>query len=141
MKKEIQAKVKLVSITGASKLVEGLTTYRIRQLCQTGQLPSFKSGNKYLIPEDVLLDFVKIPSCPYVEPEEQEPEPVHFEDFESQHGLESLICPHCDFKHGEQDYRLWELQDEGEFICEDCGQTMKYHRNYVAVFRTEPLKR
>lgn len=58
MKEQTQAKLKMLTITGASQLVEGLTTYRIRTLCKSGELPSFKSGNKYLIQEDVLLDFI-----------------------------------------------------------------------------------
>ncbi|MFI3255615.1 MAG: DNA-binding protein [Eubacteriales bacterium] len=58
MKEQTQAKVKLLTITGASQLVDGLTTFRIRTLCKSGELPSFKSGNKYLIQEDVLLDFI-----------------------------------------------------------------------------------
>ncbi len=58
MKEQTQAKVKLLTITQASQLVEGLTTYRIRTLCKSGELPSFKSGNKYLIQEDVLLDYI-----------------------------------------------------------------------------------
>ncbi|MFI3255528.1 MAG: helix-turn-helix domain-containing protein [Eubacteriales bacterium] len=64
MKKTVTSKVNLLTITQASQLVNGLTTYRIRQLCQSGELPSFKSGNKWLIQEDVLLDYIRTPMNP-----------------------------------------------------------------------------
>jgi len=56
-----QAKVKLLTIKQASKLIEGLSEYRIRRLCRSGELPCFKSGQKYLINEQVLMDFIVAP--------------------------------------------------------------------------------
>lgn len=56
-----ETKVKLLSIKQAAKLVEGLTEHRIRQLVTSGELPCFKSGLKYLINEQVLLDFISAP--------------------------------------------------------------------------------
>lgn len=58
MKEELKPKVKLLTIRQATQVIEGLTAYRIRKLCKSGELPCFKSGNKYLIQEDVLLDLV-----------------------------------------------------------------------------------
>lgn len=59
--KKTETKVKLLSIKQASMLVEGLTEYRIRKLCTSGELPCFKSGHKYLINELVLLDYINKP--------------------------------------------------------------------------------
>jgi len=52
-------KVKLLTIKEAAKLIEGLTEYRIRQLCLSGELPCFKAGKKYLINENALLRLVE----------------------------------------------------------------------------------
>ena len=54
-----ESKVKLLTIKEAARLVEGLTEYRIRQLCIAGKLPCFKAGKKYLINENVLLRFLE----------------------------------------------------------------------------------
>ncbi len=56
-----ESKVKLLSIRQAAQLVEGLTEYRLRKLCISGELPCFKSGNKHLINEEVLLEFLAKP--------------------------------------------------------------------------------
>ena len=50
--------IKLLTIKEAAKLIDGLTEYRIRQLCISGKLPSFKAGKKYLINEQALIKFV-----------------------------------------------------------------------------------
>jgi len=52
---EKQTKVKLLTIKEAAQLVDGLTEYRIRQLCLSGKLPCFKAGKKYLINENALF--------------------------------------------------------------------------------------
>ena len=39
-------------------MIDGLTEYRVRQMCITGQLPCFKAGRKYLISEENLLKAV-----------------------------------------------------------------------------------
>lgn len=55
---EEPVKKKLLTIKEAADLVEGLTEYRIRQMCKSGQLPCFKAGRKYLIIESVLYEIV-----------------------------------------------------------------------------------
>lgn len=47
-------KKKILTIKQASQLIDGLTEYRIRQMCISGELPCFRAGKKYLISEDVL---------------------------------------------------------------------------------------
>ncbi len=49
---------RILTIKQAAQLIEGLTEYRIRQMCKTGQLRSFKAGNKYLIAEEDLYETV-----------------------------------------------------------------------------------
>ncbi len=51
-------KPKVLTIKEAANLIDGLSEYRIRQMCISGQLPSFKAGNKYLIIEKALMDVV-----------------------------------------------------------------------------------
>ncbi len=49
---------RILTIKQAAQLIEGLTEYRIRQMCKSGQLRSFKAGNKYLIAEEDLYETV-----------------------------------------------------------------------------------
>ena len=51
-------KKRVLTIKEAAKLIDGLTEFRIRQLCISGQLPCFKAGRKYLINEDKLYEVV-----------------------------------------------------------------------------------
>ena len=51
-------KAKLLTIKQAAQVVEGITEYRIRQLCISGELPCFKAGKKYLINEKTLMKTV-----------------------------------------------------------------------------------
>ena len=51
-------KKRVLTIKEAAKLIDGLTEFRIRQMCVTGQLPCFKAGRKYLISEDKLYEVV-----------------------------------------------------------------------------------
>ena len=51
-------KVKLLTIRQAANVIDGLTEYRIRQLCRTGELPCIKAGKKYLINEQTLIDAI-----------------------------------------------------------------------------------
>jgi len=44
----------MLTIKEAALLIDGLTEYRIRQMCITGELPHFKAGKKYLISEKAL---------------------------------------------------------------------------------------
>lgn len=48
----------MLTIKEAAALVDGLTKYRIRQLCITGQLPHIKAGKKYLINKEVFLKYI-----------------------------------------------------------------------------------
>lgn len=52
------SKRKVLTIKEAAKLIEGLTEYRIRQMCLSGQLPCFMAGKKYLISEEALMKAV-----------------------------------------------------------------------------------
>ena len=47
----MEYKEKLLTIKEAAELIEGLTEYRIRQLCISGELKCFKAGRKYLFTE------------------------------------------------------------------------------------------
>ncbi len=51
-------KKRILTIKGAAALIDGLTEYRVRQMCITGQLPCFKAGRKYLISEENLMNVV-----------------------------------------------------------------------------------
>ena len=51
-------KKKVLTIKEAAKLIGGITEYRIRQMCISGQLPCFMAGKKYLIDESTLLKVV-----------------------------------------------------------------------------------
>lgn len=51
-------KRKVLTIKEAAKLIDGLTEYRIRQMCISGQLPCFMAGKKYLIAEENLYKVV-----------------------------------------------------------------------------------
>ena len=48
----------MLTIKEAAALVDGLTEYRVRQLCKSGELPTVKAGKKYLINKDNLLRFL-----------------------------------------------------------------------------------
>ena len=49
---------RILTIKEAAKLIEGLTEYRIRQMCKTGELRAFKAGRKMLIAENDLYKAV-----------------------------------------------------------------------------------
>ena len=55
---ENNTKRRMLTIGEAARLIEGITEYRIRQMCKSGQLRSFKAGNKFLIAEDDLYEAV-----------------------------------------------------------------------------------
>ena len=59
---ENETKVRVLTIKQAAEKVEGLSAYRIRQLCLSGELPCIKAGRKYLVSEYALLDFVFNPN-------------------------------------------------------------------------------
>ena len=51
-------KKKVLTIKEAAQLIDGLTEYRIRQMCKSGQLPCFMAGKKYLISAEALFAVV-----------------------------------------------------------------------------------
>ena len=51
-------KAQMLTIKQAAQVVEGITEYRIRQMCISGELPCFKAGKKYLINEKTLRKVV-----------------------------------------------------------------------------------
>jgi len=53
-----ETKVKLLTIRQAAGVIDGLTEYRIRQLCRTGELPCLKAGKKYLINKQTLIGVI-----------------------------------------------------------------------------------
>jgi excisionase family DNA binding protein len=54
----LQNPKKVLTIKEAAKLIDGITEYRIRQMCVSGQLPHFKAGKKFLIAESALIKVV-----------------------------------------------------------------------------------
>lgn len=54
----METKKRVLTINEAAKVIEGITAYRIRQMCISGQLRCFKAGNKYLIAENDLIELV-----------------------------------------------------------------------------------
>ena len=55
---QTNTKKKLLTIKEAAELIDGITEYRVRQMCKSGQLPCFKAGRKYLINADTLYKVV-----------------------------------------------------------------------------------
>ena len=53
-----ETEITMLTIKQAASLVQGLTEFRVRELCKTGQLPCFKAGKKYLINKDILYKFL-----------------------------------------------------------------------------------
>ena len=58
MKENTNEKIVMLTIKEAAALVDGLTEYRVRQLCRSGELPCIKAGKKYLINKDVLFRYL-----------------------------------------------------------------------------------
>lgn len=48
----------LLTIKEAATLIDGLTEFRIRQLCKSGELPCIMAGKKYLINKDILYKYI-----------------------------------------------------------------------------------
>lgn len=51
-------KKRVLTIKEAASLIDGLTPFRVRQMCISGQLPCFMAGKKYLIYEENLYRVV-----------------------------------------------------------------------------------
>ena len=58
MKENTNEKIVMLTIKEAAALVDGLTEYRVREMCRSGELPCIKAGKKYLINKDVLIRFL-----------------------------------------------------------------------------------
>lgn len=53
-----ETEITMLTIKQAASLVQGLTEYRVRELCKKGELPCFKAVKKYLINKDILYKFL-----------------------------------------------------------------------------------
>ena len=47
----------MLTINQAAALVDGITPYRVRQMCIHGEIPCMKAGKKYLINRDKFLAY------------------------------------------------------------------------------------
>ena len=55
-----KSKPRLLTLKQAAALVEGLTEYRVRQLCINAEIKYHKFGNKYMISEFEILKYFGI---------------------------------------------------------------------------------
>ncbi|MBP1566929.1 MAG: helix-turn-helix domain-containing protein [Oscillospiraceae bacterium] len=55
----MENKITMLTIKEAAAMIEGLTEYRVRQMCVNKQIPCIMAGKKYLINKDILLDFLR----------------------------------------------------------------------------------
>ena len=53
-----EERIVMLTIKEAAALVEGLTEYRVRQMCINDQVPHIMAGKKYLINKDLFLRFL-----------------------------------------------------------------------------------
>ena len=60
---KITNKPTMLTIKQAAALVDGLTEYRVRELCKSGELPCIMAGKKYLINKDTLYKFLSGELC------------------------------------------------------------------------------
>ena len=49
---------KVLTIKEAAQVIDGINEFRIRQMCRSGQLRTFKAGKKFLIAESDLYEAV-----------------------------------------------------------------------------------
>ena len=52
-----EVKPRMLTLRQCSELIEGLSEYRVRQACITGDLKHTRAGRKYLVSEKNLLEF------------------------------------------------------------------------------------
>ena len=62
-------RVTMLTINEAAKRVPGLTRYRIRAMCINGELPCVRAGRKYLICEQVLVQYLTQPRPESIAPQ------------------------------------------------------------------------
>ncbi len=58
-KDKTETKIVMLTIKEAAALVEGLTEYRVRQMCLSGQVPHIMAGKKYLINKELFLKYLR----------------------------------------------------------------------------------
>ena len=56
IKNEVQIKPRLVTLKEAATLIEGLSEYRLRQMCISGELQHHKFGKKFMVLNQTLLE-------------------------------------------------------------------------------------
>ena len=49
----------MLTINEAAELVKGLSAFRIRKMCISGELPHFRAGKKYLINQEILFKYLR----------------------------------------------------------------------------------
>lgn len=54
-----EERIAMLTIKEAAALVEGLTEYRVRQMCINDQVPHIMAGKKYLINKDLFLRYLR----------------------------------------------------------------------------------
>jgi excisionase family DNA binding protein len=54
-----EERIVMLTIKEAAQLVEGLTEYRVRQMCINDQVPHIMAGKKYLINKDLFLRYLR----------------------------------------------------------------------------------
>lgn len=54
-----EERIVMLTIKEAAALVEGLTEYRVRQMCINDQVPHIMAGKKYLINKDLFLKYLR----------------------------------------------------------------------------------
>ena len=54
-----ETKIVMLTIKEAAALVEGLTEYRVRQMCINNQIPHIMAGKKYPINRDKFLSYLR----------------------------------------------------------------------------------
>ena len=53
-----EPRARMLTIDEAAAVVDGLTKYRVRQMCLTGELKHIKAGKKFLINQKHLLEII-----------------------------------------------------------------------------------
>ena len=54
-----ETKITMLTIKEAAALVNGMTEYRVRQMCINDQSPHIRAGRKYLINKDIFLNYLR----------------------------------------------------------------------------------
>ena len=54
-----EERIVMLTIKEAAALVEGLTEYRVRQMCINDQVPHIMAGKKYLLNKDLFLRYLR----------------------------------------------------------------------------------